>query len=126
MSHTHAAVQSGSGDAQIVEEHGISDPHGEDDNEGTASRGRRWYHPPTRASPTHRPHGIQLHMVDGPGLAHPDSPDRLSVPLLVLVTKEMRIFGRLRRHSLDGATEWLNSEPLGPAELCGHVVLVDF
>jgi hypothetical protein len=45
MSHTHAAVQSGSGDAQIVEEHGISDPHGEDDNEGTATRGRRWYHP---------------------------------------------------------------------------------
>ena len=28
--------------------------------------------------------------------------------------------------SLDGATEWLNSEPLGPAELRGHVVLVDF
>jgi thiol-disulfide isomerase/thioredoxin len=28
--------------------------------------------------------------------------------------------------SLDGATEWLNSEPLGPAELCGHVVLVNF
>jgi thiol-disulfide isomerase/thioredoxin len=28
--------------------------------------------------------------------------------------------------SLGGATEWLNSEPLGPAELRGHVVLVDF
>ncbi|MGZ6527913.1 MAG: redoxin family protein [Actinomycetota bacterium] len=28
--------------------------------------------------------------------------------------------------SLDGATEWLNSEPLGPAELDGHVVLVNF
>jgi len=28
--------------------------------------------------------------------------------------------------SLDGATEWLNSEPLGPAELRGHVVLVNF
>ena len=27
---------------------------------------------------------------------------------------------------LDGATGWLNSEPLGPAELRGHVVLVDF
>ena len=26
----------------------------------------------------------------------------------------------------DGATEWLNSEPLGPAELSGHVVLVNF
>jgi hypothetical protein len=24
--------------------------------------------------------------------------------------------------SLGGATEWLNSEPLGPAELRGHVV----
>src|SRR5215216_1874122 len=28
--------------------------------------------------------------------------------------------------SLVGAVEWLNSEPLGPTELRGHVVLVDF
>jgi thiol-disulfide isomerase/thioredoxin len=28
--------------------------------------------------------------------------------------------------SLGGATEWLNSEPLGAAELRGHVVLVNF
>jgi hypothetical protein len=28
--------------------------------------------------------------------------------------------------SLGGATGWLNSEPLGPAELPGHVVLVNF
>src|SRR4051812_1594646 len=28
--------------------------------------------------------------------------------------------------SLGGATEWLNSEPLAPADLRGHVVLVDF
>jgi thiol-disulfide isomerase/thioredoxin len=28
--------------------------------------------------------------------------------------------------SLGGATEWLNSEPLSPAELRGHVVLVNF
>ena len=28
--------------------------------------------------------------------------------------------------SLNGATGWLNSEPLGPAELRGHVVLVNF
>jgi hypothetical protein len=28
--------------------------------------------------------------------------------------------------SLDGATGWVNSEPLGPDELRGHVVLVDF
>jgi hypothetical protein len=28
--------------------------------------------------------------------------------------------------SLDGATEWLNSEPLGPAGLRGHVVLMNF
>jgi thiol-disulfide isomerase/thioredoxin len=33
---------------------------------------------------------------------------------------------RLHVPSLDGATEWLNSEPLGPAELAGHVVLVNF
>ena len=31
-----------------------------------------------------------------------------------------------RMPALDVATEWLNSEPLGPAELRGHVVLVDF
>src|SRR5437762_9177162 len=28
--------------------------------------------------------------------------------------------------SLGGATGWLNSEPLGPAELRGRIVLVDF
>jgi hypothetical protein len=28
--------------------------------------------------------------------------------------------------SLDGATAWLNSEPLGPAQLRGHAVLVNF
>ena len=27
---------------------------------------------------------------------------------------------------LDGSTEWLNSEPLGSAELRGHVILVNF
>jgi thioredoxin family protein len=36
------------------------------------------------------------------------------------------LFERVRMPSLDGATEWLNSEPLGPAELRGHVVLADF
>jgi thiol-disulfide isomerase/thioredoxin len=30
------------------------------------------------------------------------------------------------RHAFDGATGWLNSEPRGPVELGGHVVLVDF
>ncbi|MDX6241832.1 MAG: hypothetical protein QOG10_6656 [Kribbellaceae bacterium] len=38
----------------------------------------------------------------------------------------MTVFGRLQMPSLGGATEWLNSEPLSPAELRGHVVLVDF
>jgi thiol-disulfide isomerase/thioredoxin len=33
---------------------------------------------------------------------------------------------RLHMPSLDGATEWLNAEPLSPDELRGHVVLVDF
>ena len=36
------------------------------------------------------------------------------------------MFERVHIPSLDGATEWLNSEPLGPAELRGHVVLVNF
>jgi thiol-disulfide isomerase/thioredoxin len=38
----------------------------------------------------------------------------------------MTVFERLRMPSLGGATGWLNAEPLGPAELCGHIVLVDF
>src|SRR5919201_1350029 len=38
----------------------------------------------------------------------------------------MAVFGRLRMPSLDGATGWLNSEPLGPAELQGRVVLFNF
>jgi len=33
---------------------------------------------------------------------------------------------KLQMPSLGGATEWLNSEPLGPAQLRGRVVLVDF
>ena len=32
----------------------------------------------------------------------------------------------LQMPSLGGATGWINSEPLGPAELRGHVVLVNF
>jgi thiol-disulfide isomerase/thioredoxin len=36
------------------------------------------------------------------------------------------VFERLHVPSLGGATEWLNSEPLGPAELRGRVVLVNF
>jgi thiol-disulfide isomerase/thioredoxin len=38
----------------------------------------------------------------------------------------MAVFHRLRMPSLDGATAWLNSEPLDPVELRGRVVLVDF
>jgi thiol-disulfide isomerase/thioredoxin len=38
----------------------------------------------------------------------------------------MTVFQHLHMPSLAGATTWLNSAPLGPAELRGHVVLVDF
>jgi thiol-disulfide isomerase/thioredoxin len=38
----------------------------------------------------------------------------------------MNMFNRLHMPPLDGATEWLNSEPLSPAGLRGRVVLVDF
>jgi thiol-disulfide isomerase/thioredoxin len=38
----------------------------------------------------------------------------------------MTAFSRVHMPSLDGASGWVNSEPLGPAELRGHVVLVDF
>jgi thiol-disulfide isomerase/thioredoxin len=36
------------------------------------------------------------------------------------------VFAHVHMPSLGGATEWLNSEPLGPAGLRGHVVLVNF
>jgi thiol-disulfide isomerase/thioredoxin len=36
------------------------------------------------------------------------------------------MFTRLHMPSLDGATGWVNSEPLGSDELRGHVVLVNF
>jgi len=38
----------------------------------------------------------------------------------------MTVFERLHMPSLDGATGWLNSEPLDPAGLRGHVVVVNF
>jgi thiol-disulfide isomerase/thioredoxin len=38
----------------------------------------------------------------------------------------MSVSARAQMPSLGGATGWLNSEPLGSAELRGHVVLVDF
>jgi thiol-disulfide isomerase/thioredoxin len=38
----------------------------------------------------------------------------------------MSVFSRLHIPGLGGATGWLNSEPLGPAELRGHAVLVNF
>ncbi|MEZ0284551.1 MAG: redoxin family protein [Thermoleophilia bacterium] len=38
----------------------------------------------------------------------------------------MTAFERLHMPALGGATEWLNSEPLGPAGLRGQVVLVNF
>src|SRR5215208_5317513 len=39
---------------------------------------------------------------------------------------EMTAHGQVHMPSLGGATGWLNSEPLGPAELRGHVVVVNF
>jgi thiol-disulfide isomerase/thioredoxin len=38
----------------------------------------------------------------------------------------MTLFERVHMPSFAGATEWLNSEPLSPAELHGHPVLVHF
>ena len=38
----------------------------------------------------------------------------------------MSLLARVHMPPLDGATEWLNSEPLDVAELRGHVVLVNF
>ncbi len=38
----------------------------------------------------------------------------------------MSVFARVHLPSLGGATGWLNSEPLGRADLRGHVVPVGF
>jgi thiol-disulfide isomerase/thioredoxin len=38
----------------------------------------------------------------------------------------MSVFQGIHMPAFDGATEWLGSEPLGPAELRGKVVLVNF
>ena len=38
----------------------------------------------------------------------------------------MSVFQGIHMPAFDGATEWLGSEPLGPAELRGRVVLVNF
>jgi thiol-disulfide isomerase/thioredoxin len=38
----------------------------------------------------------------------------------------MTVFNRPHMPSLDGATAWLGSDPLGPVQLLGHVVLVNF
>jgi thiol-disulfide isomerase/thioredoxin len=38
----------------------------------------------------------------------------------------MSVSAGVHMPALDGATGWLNSEPLGPTELRGHVVLVNF
>jgi thiol-disulfide isomerase/thioredoxin len=38
----------------------------------------------------------------------------------------MAVFARVQMPSFAGATGWVNSEPLGPAELRGRVVLVNF
>ena len=38
----------------------------------------------------------------------------------------MSVFERVHMPSLDGATGWVNSDPLGPDELLGHLALVNF
>ena len=43
-----------------------------------------------------------------------------------LADQSPRVIGARGTPVLGGATEWLNTEPLGPAELRGHVVLVNF
>jgi thiol-disulfide isomerase/thioredoxin len=45
---------------------------------------------------------------------------------LMGILDKLRLSSEGNVPSLAGATEWLNSEPLGPAELRGHVVLFDF
>ena len=42
--------------------------------------------------------------------------------------RRVSLFGVRETHlaGLGGATGWLHTEPLGPAELRGHVVLVNF
>jgi pimeloyl-ACP methyl ester carboxylesterase len=56
-------------------------------------------------------------------LAHPLKDKRFVKPSWSL--RWRTVFEGLHMPLLGGATGWLNSEPLGPAELRGHVVLVD-
>jgi thiol-disulfide isomerase/thioredoxin len=54
------------------------------------------------------------------------NPVRKSKPGSAMKGDEVSILHRVQRPSLDGATAWLNSEPLTPAGLRGHVVVVNF
>jgi hypothetical protein len=44
MSHPHPAMKRRPGNARIVEDHRIADPHNKDVDGGTDNAGRRWYH----------------------------------------------------------------------------------
>jgi hypothetical protein len=58
--------------------------HGEVGREAIAGRGRRWYHLRPQSRRRTDPHGLQLHVVDGGGLADCHRPGRLSVPVVVV------------------------------------------
>ena len=43
-----------------------------------------------------------------------------------MIRSTVAIFGHVHMPALEGGSAWLNSEPLGPDELRGHVVVVNF
>jgi hypothetical protein len=84
MSHARATPQGGADDARSIEEHHITGPHREDEIEAIDGPRTPLVPPPAGASPPHRPHGLQLHMVDGGGVAHRHRSDRLSIPVVMV------------------------------------------
>ena len=81
MSDTQEAAQGGRRDTRIVEEHHIAGRTAKTRSKPSTTADGAGTRPPAAASPPHRPHGVQLHIVDGAGLAHRDPPARLPVPL---------------------------------------------
>src|SRR5919197_882393 len=70
--------------------------------------------------------GRPLRGVAGAGAVRGRGPRGAPVDSAYGPLRAMSVFERLHIPSLDGATEWLNSEPLSPDGLRGQVVLVNF
>ena len=57
------------GEAPIIAAHDLAGPDGEDEIDATERPATALVPPPAQAPPPHRPLGLQLHLVDGAGMA---------------------------------------------------------